>query len=151
MHFQIASQPAKISSKGGLNLFSIEKRLWKLLNDAPNSSVFKIFLYIALNQPDEGIRGYRTTKIQLGYDLNLKKSVVFRDLKWLKDNLLIQELKLVEDFDFMVNPYLVMNNSNRDERIAEWARRQHLDSAREQRLRKEKRLRELRNTKKSNK
>ena len=82
--------------------------------------------------------------------MNLKKSVVFRDLKWLKDNLLIQELKLVEDFDFMVNPYLVMNNSNRDERIAEWARRQHLDSAREQRLRKEKRLRELRNAKKSN-
>ena len=41
-----------------------------------------------------------------------------------------------------------MNNSNRDERIAEWNRRCDLFIQRKNRLRKEKRLRELRNAKK---
>ena len=49
----------------------------------------------------------------------------------------------------MVNPYIVMNNGDRDERINEWNRRCNLDSAREVRLRKEKRRRELRKAKKS--
>ena len=42
----------------------------------------------------------------------------------------------------MVNPFIVMNNGDREERIAEWNRRCNLDSARELRLRKERRSRE---------
>ena len=129
-------------------MIHIENRVWNLLKDAHSANTIKIFFYIALNQPDEGIYGYRTTKIQLAVDLNLKPAMIFRSLKFLKDNLLIQELKLAEDFDFMANPYLVMNNSDKKERIDEWARRQHLDSAREHRLRKERRLREARKAKK---
>jgi len=129
-------------------LLHIENRLWNILNDAPRPSIFKTFLYIALNQPDEGIRGFIIDKIQLAGVLNLSQPTLFRDLKFLRDNLLIHELKLLESVDFMVNPYLVMNNGDRDARIAEWARRQRLDSSREQRLRKERRLRAFRKAKK---
>ena len=126
------------------------ERLISIIKDAPNGSELKIFLYIALNQPKDGIRGFRTTKIQLSFDLKLKLPTIFKALKWLEDNLLVQELKLAEDFDFMVNPRFVMNNSDYQERFAEWNRRCNLDSAREVRLRKERRLRKLRNDKKPN-
>ena len=131
-------------------MISIDKSVLKLLNDAPNPSVYKIFLFIALNQPDDGIYGFRFTKDDLIAHLNSSKTAIFRDLKWLKDNLLVQELKLAEDFDFMANPRFVMNNSDYQERFAEWNRRCNLDSAREVRLRKERRLRKLRNDKKTN-
>ena len=124
------------------------ERLISIIKDAPNGSELKIFLYIALNQPPDGIRGFRTTKIQLSFDLKLKLPTIFKALKWLEDNLLVQELKLAEDFDFMVNPRFVMNNSDYQERFAEWNRRCNLDSAREVRLRKERRIRKLRNEKK---
>ena len=62
--------------------------------------------------------------------------------------MLIQELKMAEDFDFMSNPRFVMNNSDYNERFAEWNRRCNLDSAREVRLRKERRIRQLRIEKK---
>ena len=106
----------------------LEKRIWNLLKDAPTASMLKIFLYIAINQPDDGICGFRTTKEQLALDLNLKKSTIFAVLHWLEENVLVQEIKQVQDFDFMVNPYLVMNNGDRDARIAEWSRRCRIDT-----------------------
>ena len=152
LHFQttkiFATMPPK-SLCGGFFMIHIENRVWKLLLDAPRASIFKTFLYIALNQPDEGIRGFIIEKSTLAFNLGMSQPTIFRDLKFLKDNLLIHELKLVENSDFMANPYLVMNNSDRDARISEWARRQRLDSAREQRLRKERRLRAFRKAKKS--
>jgi len=109
----------------------IEKRVWNLLKDAPTASTLKIFLYLAINQPDDGICGFRITKEQLALDLNLKKSTIFAALHWLEKNILVQEIKQVADFDFMVNPYLVMNNGDRDARIAEWRRRQRIDTLKE--------------------
>ena len=129
-------------------MIHIDKSVFNLLNNAPTALTVKIFFYIALNQPDEGIRGFRYTKIQLSFDLKLKLPTIFKALKWLEDNLLVQELKLAEDFDFMVNPRFVMNNSDYQERFAEWNRRCNLDSAREVRLRKERRIRKLRIEKK---
>ena len=125
-----------------------ENILINKIKSAQNCSEVKIFLYIALNQPNDDIKGFQTTKQQLAFDLNIKIRTVFNSLRWLKDNLLIHELKLAESVDFMVNPYIIMNNGDRDARIAEWVRRQLLDSEREQRLRKERRLRELRKQKK---
>lgn len=130
-------------------MLHIENCLWNILNDAPRPSIFKTFLYIALNQPDDGIRGFVIEKSTLAFNLGMSRPTIFRDLKWLKDNLLVHELKLLENADFMVNPYLVMNNGDRDARIAEWNRRQRLDVVREQRLRKERRLRAFRKAKKS--
>lgn len=130
-------------------MIQIDKSVFKLLNDAPYSSTLKMFFYIALNQPEEGIRGFRTTKIQLAYDLNLKRRSIFESLKWLKENLLVQELKMADDSDFMANPRFVMNNSDYQDRFAEWNRRCNLDSAREIRLRRERRIRKLRSEKKN--
>ena len=128
-------------------MISIDKNVWRILNTVSTANTIKIFFYIALNQPDEGITGFRITKIQLAIDLNLKKAMIFRSLKWLKDKMLIQELKMAADFDFMANPYYVMNNSDQKERIAEWSRRQKLDMERENRLFKEKQRKELRKAK----
>ena len=121
-------------------MISIDNSIWKLLGDAPTANIIKIFLYIAINQPEEGIHGYRTTKIQLAIDLNLRQTKIFTSLKWLKDNLLIQELKMAADFDFMTNPRFVMNNSDFTERNNEWNRRCHLDIDREIRLKRQKLL-----------
>ena len=122
-----------------------EDLLINKIKDAPNGSELKIFLYIALNQPSEGIRGFETTKQQLAFDLGLKLPTVFRSLHWLKGELLIQEVKQVETVDFMVNPRFVMNNSDFQARMDEWKRRCRLDIQREIRLSKEKRRRELKN------
>ena len=128
-------------------MISIDKDVFNLLNDAPYHSAIKIFLYIALNQPDEGVHGLRITKELLANSLNLKRSVIFRDLKWLKDNLLIQEIKFVEDFDYMANPRFVMNNSDFQERLNEWNRRCRLDIQHEIELKRKRCLKAARNAK----
>ena len=126
-------------------IFNADK-LIRMIKDAPNGSEMKIFFYITFNQPNEGIRGFRSTKEQLAIDLKLNLATIFRSLKWLKDNLLIQELKMAEDFDFMVNPYFISNNSDFDERIAEWNRRCNLDAMKEVERRRKKRLKLLKNS-----
>ena len=129
-------------------MISIDNSVWNILKEASSATVIKIFFYIATNQPQDGIHGFRYTKIQLAIDLNLKQAIIFRSIKWLKDNLLLQELKMAEDFDFMANPRFVMNNSDYQERFAEWNRRCNLDSEREVRLRRKKRILKLRSEKK---
>jgi len=118
------------------------QRILRLFNNAPNPHIIKIFFYILIHQPQDGIRGFKINKQQFQYDLKLSRTNFFNSMHWLKDNLFIQELKMIEESDFMVNPYIVMNNGDRDERIAEWNRRCNLDRARESRLRKERRRRE---------
>ncbi|MBR6713130.1 MAG: hypothetical protein IKI76_09085 [Selenomonadaceae bacterium] len=126
-----------------------DRRTLRTINDAPNPEILKFFFYLAFHQPQDGIRGYTIEKSQLAFDLQLSRTKFFNALHWLKENLVVNELKLALESDFMVNPYIVMNNGDRDERINEWNRRCNLDSAREVRLRKEKRRRELRKAKNS--
>jgi len=102
-------------------------RTLEKINEAPNDFTIKMFLYLAMKQPQDGITGYRIEKSQLQYDLQLSKTKFFNSLHWLKENLVVNELKLVLESDFMVNPYIVMNNCDRKARIAEWSRRVKLD------------------------
>ena len=142
MLFQIAFQPVKIAQnpfERAFIMISVDKSVFNLLNDAPCNSTVKVFFFIALNQPDEGVHGLRITKEQLAVALNAGKSSIFRDLKWLKDNLLIQEIKFVEDFDYMANPRFVMNNSDFQERLNEWNRRCRIDIQHEIELKKRRR------------
>ena len=125
-----------------------DEMLLRKLKNAPSLPIFKVFYFIAHNQPQEGIRGYETTKLQLQIDLNLSRTYIFTSLRWLKREVLIHELKQVETVEFMVNPLYVMNNCDRQARIDEWLRRQRLDVARSLRLKKERRIRKLRNAKK---
>ena len=105
---------------------------------APNGSEMKIFLYITMNQPDKGIFGFQTTKEQLALELKLSQTSIFRDLRRLKREMLIQELKQFDKIDLMVNPCFVMNNSDYKLRWEEWNRRCKLDIQRELRLKKQK-------------
>jgi len=120
-----------------------DEKLIQLLKDAPNGSELKIFFYIALNQPLDGIRGFQTTKLQLQIDLNLNLATIFRALHWLEENILINEIKQVETVDFMANPHYVMNNSDREARITEWNRRCDIAINKKIAARRRKRLREL--------
>lgn len=122
-----------------------DERTLRTINNAPNSHIVKIFFYLAFHQPKEGIHGYISSKPQLAYDLKLGRTVFFESLHWLKDNLVIHELKFVDHSDFMVNPYIVMNNSDRDERIKEWSRRIRLEDDKINKNRERKRRRELKN------
>ena len=129
-------------------MFFDYERTLRLFNEAPNPHIIKIFFYLVINQPKDGIRGFTINKSQLQFDLKLSRTILFDSLHWLKDNIFINEIKQIEESDFMVNPYIVMNDGDRDERIKEWNRRCNLDIQREVRLRKERRLREA---KKANK
>lgn len=124
-------------------MFFDEIRTLRTVNEAPNEFAIKIFLYLAMKQPNDGSRGYVIDKKQLQYDLKLTRTVFFDSLRWLKENLVVNELKLVGESDFMVNPYIVMNNGDRDARIAEWARRVHLENAKIRKNRERRRREQL--------
>ena len=117
-------------------MFFDYERILRLFNDAPNPHIFKIFFYLVVNHPQADIRGFKINKFQLQFDLKLCRTNFFNSLHWLKDNCFINELKLVEESDFMVNPYIIKSECDQDERIKEWNRRCNLDLARELRLRK---------------
>jgi len=68
----------------------------------------------------------------------------------LKDNIVIHELKLADKSDFMLNPYIVMNNGDQNARIKEWNRRLRLEDEKIRRNRELKRRRELNKLKKAN-
>ena len=106
-----------------------DRRTLRTINDAPNPEILKVFFYLAFHQPQDGIRGYTIEKTKLIYDLKLSRTKFFNALHWLKENVVVNELKLAFESDFMVNPYIVMNNGDRDARIAEWSRRVKLDDA----------------------
>lgn len=129
-------------------MFFDEIRTLRTINEAPNDFTIKIFLYLAMKQPQEGIRGYSINKLQLQFDLKLGRATFFNSLRWLKENLVVNELKLALESDFMVNPYIVMNNGDRDARIAEWSRRVRLD---DDRIRKNRERRRREQLKKQNK
>ena len=115
----------------------------RTVNDAPNSDCIKIFLYLACNQPQDGIRGFQVDKNQLNYDLKLSRTKFYKALHWLKENAVVNEIKQVYESDFMVNPYIVMNNCDREARIAEWNRRCDIAINKKIAARRRKRLREL--------
>ena len=121
-----------------------DRRTLRTIEDAPDDHIIKIFFYLAFHQPQDGIRGYSIEKSALAYELKLGRATFFNCLRWLKENLVVNELKLAFDSDFMVNPYIVMNNSNRDERIAEWNRRVHLEDAKIRKNRERRRREQLR-------
>lgn len=120
-----------------------DRRTLRTINDAPDDHIIKIFFYLAFHQPDDGTRGYVIDKTQLQFDLKLGRTNFSVALRWLKENTIVNELKLLEASDFMVNPYIVMNNGNRDERIAEWNRRVHLADAKIRKNRERRRREQL--------
>lgn len=124
-------------------MFFDKIRTLRIISEAPNDFTIKMFFYLALNQPQDGIKGYKVEKTQLRFDLKLGKSTFFNSLKWLKENLIVNELKYEFESDFMVNPYIAVNNGDRDARIAEWRRRVKLDDDRIKKNRERRRREQL--------
>ena len=120
-----------------------DRRTLRTINEAPDDHIIKIFFYLAFHQPNDGTRGYVIDKTQLQFDLKLGRTNFLVAMRWLKENTVVNELKLLEASDFMVNPYIVMNNGNRDERIAEWNRRVHLADAQIRKNRERRRREQL--------
>ena len=120
-----------------------DRRTLRTIEDAPDDHIIKIFFYLAFHQPQEGIRGFQIDKTQLQFDLKLGRTNFLVSLRWLKENTIVNELKLVGYSDFMVNPYIVMNNGDKDARIAEWNRRVHLEDDKIRKNRKRKRRAQL--------
>ena len=109
-----------------------DERTLRTINDAPDDHIIKIFFYLAFHQPQDGIRGFQVDKKQLQFDLKLGRTNFLVALRWLKENVLVNEIKQVE-------PYIVMNNGDRNARIAEWNRRCDLDREKDIRNRKRRR------------
>ncbi len=120
-----------------------DRRSLRTIEDAPDDHIIKIFFYLAFHQPDDGICGYQIDKTQLQYDLKLGRTNFLVSLRWLKENTVVNELKMVGYSDFMVNPYIVMNNGDKDARIAEWNRRVHLEDDKIKKNRERKRRAQL--------
>ena len=120
-----------------------DRRTLRTINAATDDQIIKIFFYLAFNQPQDGIRGYVIDKTQLQFDLKLGRTNFLVALRWLKENTIVNELKLLEASDFMVNPYIVMNNGDRDARIAEWNRRVRLEDDKIRKNRERKRREQL--------
>lgn len=104
-------------------MFFDDIHVLRTINDAPNPHIIKIFFYLAFHQPDSGIHGFQIEKSQLQANLKLGRTIFLDSLRWLYENGVVNELKLVGMSDFMVNPYHAMNNGDKDARIKEWSRR----------------------------
>ena len=94
-------------------------------------SVVRVFCYLAFNQPPDVENlsvGFKCSRKFLEDELKLRKSTVWSALKYLEDELLVNETIINGQTEFMVNPYYVMVGEDRDKRIAEWVRRVKLDN-----------------------
>lgn len=94
-------------------------------------SVVRVFCYLAFNQPQDVENcsvGLKCSRKFLEVELKLRRSTVWSALKYLEDELLVNETIINGQTEFMVNPYYVMVGEDRDKRISEWARRVKLDN-----------------------
>lgn len=106
-------------SKGGWVMFYQQKGL-DLIAKAPNPSVLKVFMYLAMGQTYEG--GMKTTKAAVQEKLGLSKPTTLNAFKWLKENFIIHEWRVDGVAEFMVSPVYVCIGKF-DERMKLWNQR----------------------------
>lgn len=106
-------------SKGGWVMFYQQRGL-DLIAKAPNPSVLKVFMYVAMGQTYEG--GMKTTKAAVQAKLGLSKPTIISAFNWLKDNFIIHEWRVDGQSEFMVNPQYVCIGKL-DERMRMWNNR----------------------------
>ena len=97
-----------------------QQRGLDLIAKAPNSSVLKVFMYLACGQTYEG--GMKTTKRSVEQTLGLGHKAVALAFKWLKDNFIVHEWRVNGCAEFMINPqYVCIGNLN--DRMKIWTNR----------------------------
>lgn len=95
------------------------------------SSVVRVFCFLAFNQPNDNennVCGFKCTKKFIQDELKLRRPTVWAALKYLEDELLVNESIINGQTEFMVNPYYVMVGDDKQRRIDEWKRRVTLDN-----------------------
>ena len=118
-------------SREAIFMVNFSDRCSEFIKNNNVSSIVRIFFYIAFNQDTNGenvTSGFKCSRNFLCDELKLRKSTVWAALKYLEDELLVNEAIINGQTEFMVNPYFVMVGDDRDKRIAEWARRVNLDN-----------------------
>ena len=107
---------------GGGFVISYTEKMCDFLSKCAKASVVRIFLYIAHHQNygNDGVYGYRCSHKYLEQVLRLDRKSVYRALKELKDDYLVNEICIEGQTEFMVNPAYVTIGTNKAARVKEW-------------------------------
>lgn len=94
----------------------------ELLLKCNSAATLKVFMLLAVNQKfDE--RGYITTKQAVQEKLGITKKTCIEAFNWLKENMVINEIRVNGCTEFMVNPRYVTVGRDKKAREKEWVKR----------------------------
>lgn len=94
----------------------------ELLLKCNSAATLKVFMYLAVNQQFEE-RGFVTTKAAVQEKLGITKKTCIEAFNWLKENMVINELRVNGCTEFMVNPRYVTVGRDKKAREREWVKR----------------------------
>lgn len=94
----------------------------ELLLKCNSAATLKVFMYLAVNQQFEE-RGFITTKTAVQEKLGITKKTCIEAFNWLKENMIINEMRVNGCTEFMVNPRYVTVGRDKKAREKEWVKR----------------------------
>lgn len=103
-------------------VISYTEKMTEFIAKTDVPSVVRIFLYIAHNQQygANGVYGYRCTRKHLEQVMNITRKSVYSALTKLKEDFLVNEVKIDGLSEFMVNPNYITMGRDKQARIREW-------------------------------
>lgn len=106
-------------------VISYTEKMSEFIEKTSVPSVVRIFLYIAHKQQygTNGVYGYRCTRKHFEQALKIDRKSVYSALTSLKNDFLVNELKVDGLSEFMVNPNYVTMGRDKQDRVREWNRR----------------------------
>ena len=106
-------------------VISYTEKMSEFIEKTSVPSVVRIFLYIAHKQQYgvNGVYGYRCTRKHFEQALKIDRKSVYSALTSLKNDFLVNELKVDGLSEFMVNPNYVTMGRDKQDRVREWNRR----------------------------
>lgn len=106
-------------------MLSYTEKMCEFLEKTNQGSVVRVFLYIAHHQNygADGVFGYRCSHKFLQQALRLDRKTVYRALDQLKEDFLVNEIRVGGVSEFMVNPNYVTMGADKKMRMNEWNKR----------------------------
>lgn len=108
------------NGKGWVMVYT--EQVTELLMKCSSSATLKVFMFLAIHQQYEE-RGYITTKAAVQEKLGITKKTCIEAFNWLKENMVINEMKVNGCSEFMVNPRYVTVGRDKKKREREWIKR----------------------------
>lgn len=112
-------------------MYTFDERCNEFIKNMPTGSHIRIFFFLAINQPpdvENCVVGFKCSRKFIQDELKLRRPTVWAALKYLEDELLVNESIINGQTEFLVNPYYVMVGDDKQRRIDEWKRRVTLDN-----------------------